>query len=247
MATLFRISIIFAMAAMLSGCSDYWCWPFDCTAGKSSSGVVDDSDNTSGTTPPPATTTPPATSTPGDSSGGSSTTFVPPDFKLSKVSWLHTNVSNWPVTSKLRVSISSSGRVCFSFADASKWPTTTIRHTSGTRDIQVNANPWVFAYIKGKWYGGTFEWFTPTGTCKAGKTVSGDHVKKSPMRSWDPKKGETLYFMVSALARFPGYVKHKARTDLVKVVWPKDLIDATMASTAAAFSRNGRMNRFQRR
>jgi hypothetical protein len=42
------------------------------------------------------------------------------------------------------------------------------------------------------------------------------------MRSWDPKKGETLYFMVSALARFAGHVNHKARTDLVKVVWPED-------------------------
>ncbi|MAF07236.1 MAG: hypothetical protein CL389_05190 [Acidiferrobacteraceae bacterium] len=131
-------------------------------------------------------------------------------------------MSNWPVTSTLKVSISASGKVCLNFADTTNWPTRTIKHTSGTKNVEVNANPWVFAYINGQWHGGTWEWMTPGGTCTRGKVVSGDHVKKSPMRSWDPKKGETLYFMVSALARFAGHVNHKARTDLVKVVWPED-------------------------
>ena len=135
---------------------------------------------------------------------------------------MHTDVSKWKVTSKLKVTISSGGSVCFQHADASKWPSVSITHTSGTHKIQVNRNPWVFAYKNGKWYGATFEWMRPTGRCKPGKTVSGDHVKRDPLKNWDPKKGETLYFMVSALARFGAHVNVKERTDLVKVVWPED-------------------------
>lgn len=62
----------------------------------------------------------------------------------------------------------------------------------------------------------------PWGYLQAGQSRIRRSREKTPMRSWDPKKGETLYFMVSALARFAGHVNHKARTDLVKVVWPED-------------------------
>jgi hypothetical protein len=37
-----RASILLSML-LLSGCSDGWCWPFECSSSKSSSGVVDDS------------------------------------------------------------------------------------------------------------------------------------------------------------------------------------------------------------
>jgi hypothetical protein len=37
-----RASILLSML-LLSGCSDAWCWPFDCSSSASSSGVVDDS------------------------------------------------------------------------------------------------------------------------------------------------------------------------------------------------------------
>ena len=39
-----RASALLSML-LLSGCSDVWCWPFDCSSSKSSSGVVDDSAN----------------------------------------------------------------------------------------------------------------------------------------------------------------------------------------------------------
>jgi hypothetical protein len=39
-----RASVLLAIL-LLSGCSDGWCWPFECSSSKSSSGVVDDSTN----------------------------------------------------------------------------------------------------------------------------------------------------------------------------------------------------------
>ena len=212
MKVLIKLVALLTILASVGGCTEDWCWPFDCSSSKSSSGVVDDSSNTT------ATTTSTSTSTTTDTT--SSTSSTPSNFDLSSVKWLHTNVSGWPVTSSLRVSISN-GNICFSFADASIWPTTTIRHTSGTRDIEVNANPWVFAYESGQWIGGTFEWMTPTGTCKPTYTVAGDHVKRAPLNgTWAPSSGDTLYFMVSALARFPSITNTQARTDVVKVTWP---------------------------
>ena len=37
---------------------------------------------------------------------------------------------------------------------------------------------------------------------------------------WTPSSGETLYFMVSALARQPGFTNVSERSNPVKVVWP---------------------------
>ena len=54
---LIRAGVLMAIALPLSGCSDGWCWPFDCTASKSSSGVVDDSANTTTTADTSTTTT----------------------------------------------------------------------------------------------------------------------------------------------------------------------------------------------
>ncbi|MED5533038.1 MAG: hypothetical protein VX411_02905, partial [Pseudomonadota bacterium] len=59
---LIRVGVLMAIALPLSGCSDGWCWPFDCTAGKSSSGVVDDSANTTTTTTTEDTSTSTTTS-----------------------------------------------------------------------------------------------------------------------------------------------------------------------------------------
>ena len=141
------------------------------------------------------------------------------EFSLSKVKWLHTNVANWPVTHSLTVNLGG-GIICMEWGGTSTWPSATIRHTSGTRDIKVNANPWVFVYRNGAWYGGTWEWMTPNGNCKPMKSVEGGHIKRPPLTSWDPVSGETLYFMVSSLARSGNLSSYQARTDVVRVVWP---------------------------
>ena len=203
-----RVSVLLSML-LLSGCSDAWCWPFDCSSSKSSSGVVDDSTDV-------------AAEDPYDNQipGGSGTTSSPPaDFDLSKVTWLHTDVSSWPVTSTLSISIKN-GTMCLNFSGTSTWPTAKILHTNGTRYIQVNANPWVFVSQAGKWYGGTWEWMTPNGNCKPISKVEGGHIKQAPLKNWEPRSGDKLYFMVSSIARGANLNNYKARTNVVEVAWP---------------------------
>ena len=194
-----RASVLLLML-LLSGCSDVWCWPFDCSSSKSSSGVVDDNSD--------------------DSDSDDTTTDPnPTEFNLDKVTWLHTNVSSWPVTSTLSISIKN-GTMCLNFSGTSTWPTAKILHTDGTRYIQVNANPWVFVSQAGKWYGGTWEWMTPNGNCKPISKVEGGHIKQAPLKNWEPRSGDKLYFMVSSIARGANLNNYKARTNVVEVTWP---------------------------
>ena len=194
-----RASVLLSML-LLSGCSDGWCWPFDCSSSKSSSGVVDDNSD--------------------DSDSDDTTTDPnPTEFNLNKVTWLHTNVSSWPVTSTLSISIKN-GTMCLNFSGTSTWPTAKILHTNGTRYIQVNANPWVFVNQAGKWYGGTWEWMTPNGNCKPISKIEGGHIKQAPLTNWEPRSGDKLYFMVSSIARGANLNNYKARTNVVEVTWP---------------------------
>ena len=214
---LFRVGVLMAIALPLSGCSDGWCWPFDCTTSKSSSGVVDDSANTT-TTADTSTTTTTDTST-------TTTTATPlpsnsnQQFDLSKVTWLHTNVSNWPVTHDLKVNIGA-GLICMEFGGSATWPTASIPHRSGAYNIEVNANPWVFVWRNGRWYGGTWEWMVPNGTCKNLSSVEGGHIKQPGLIDWNPVSGETYYIMVSSIARGANLNNYQARTNVVAVVWP---------------------------
>jgi hypothetical protein len=106
------------------------------------------------------------------------------------------------------------------FGGTTAWPSAQIDHTSGSYKINVNANPWVFVFKNGQWYGGTWEWMTPNGNCKPMTSVAGDHIKQPPLADWSPTSGETLYFMVSSIARGANLNNYQARTDAVKVIWP---------------------------
>lgn len=84
--------------------------------------------------------------------------------------------------------------------------------------VAVAANPWVFVNLGG-WYAATWEWMRPGQVTKARKAVNGDHIKQPPLASWSPRTGETLYFMVSGLAR--GSERNvQERSNLIKVTWP---------------------------
>ena len=229
MKILVRIGVLLAIALPLSGCSDGWCWPFECSASKSSSGVVDDSANTTSTadtstttTTDTSTTTTTTTDTSASTATASTATPAPnsnEQFDLSKVTWLHTNVSNWPVTHNLKVNIGA-GLICMEFGGTKTWPSAEIDHRSGAYKIKVNANPWVFVWRNGRWYGGTWEWMVPNGTCKNLSSVEGGHIKQPGLADWDPVSGETYYFMVSSIARGANLNNYQARTDVVSVVWP---------------------------
>ena len=142
---------------------------------------------------------------------------APPPLDLNKVKWLHTNVSGWPVKAKLSSVTFKGSSICLNYDKAKVWSTGYINKTA------VNANPWVFIYHSGKWYGATWEWMRPGQTCKSKSSVAGDHIKQKPFDAssgWKPKKGQVLYFMVSGLARMSNIKNVKERTAPVKVIWP---------------------------
>lgn len=140
---------------------------------------------------------------------------------LNDVTWLHTNVSQWPVTTNLTVTFQG-GVICLDYDKKDVWPPVAIPHNSGAYDIDVVANPWVFLEYQGAWYSGTWEWLVPGSTCKNMSSVAGDHIKQPahlPL-DWLPTSGQRLYFMVSGLARFGNIANTQERSQIVEVIWP---------------------------
>ncbi len=132
--------------------------------------------------------------------GPSSTCPNAPPFDFKNVTWLHTNVSSWAETVKLKQVTFTNSQVCMDHdIDGKGWPTTIV-------NVEVIANPWVFICYENKWYGATWEWLRPgppVQTCKAKSSVAGDHIKQAPFNKapftapkyWQPTSGETLHFM----------------------------------------------------
>jgi hypothetical protein len=152
--------------------------------------------------PPPPPSTPPTTPDDDDDPD------VP--FKLSDVTWLHTDVSRWAETSRITDVDITSSQICIEHTKAGRWPS-----RGG-----LEGNPWVFAQIGGKWYAGTYEWLREGQICK-GITASniGEHIKKAPLETWRPRSGELVGFMVSTLAR-TGQEASAERSNVVMVRWP---------------------------
>lgn len=128
--------------------------------------------------------------------------------------FLHTNVSGWPVTSKLSAGIGAR-TLTMDYDKARVWPGR--RTTAGDG---LNANPWVVVEEGGQWYAATFEWLRFGQTSKPLKTVAGDHVKASPLSgSWRPRPGQKFGVFVSGLAR---HVERNAkeRTNVVWLTYP---------------------------
>jgi len=134
------------------------------------------------------------------------------DFPLKGVKWLNTDVSKWEQTGKLSSVSTDSGSIRLAYDKAKVWP------AKDVRGKLLNANPWIFVKQDGIWYAATFEWFRPGQTVKNKKTVNGDHIKKNPLKSFTPKKGETYGFMVSGLAR-DEHRNTEERTNVVMFKW----------------------------
>ncbi len=163
-------------------------------------------------------------SLPGQGSGGQGPGGQVPEgmlpVSLDQVTWLHTDVSNWPVTSELNVNFQG-GQICLNYDKTNVWPSVSIPHSSGNGTVDVVANPWVILNYNGQWYAGTWEWLAVGTTCRNKTAVAGDHIKRYahiPME-WRPIPGQTLYFMVSSLARSSSTTNVQERTNIVEVIW----------------------------
>jgi len=146
--------------------------------------------------------------------GPDETPELPGDF--SGVVWLHKDVSGWPQTASLSPVSFKPDNICLTYDKTNVWPGVII-----APDVNVNANPWIFVYQDGTWYAATWEWLRVGQTCKASKSVAGDHIKKAPLKDFKPVAGQTYYFMVSGLARLPEFTNVQERSNPVKVVWPE--------------------------
>jgi len=138
----------------------------------------------------------------------------PPD--LDEVIWLHTDVSDWPETGELSSVYISSTQLCLDYNKADVWPIYDLRGTD------VVANPWIFIWQDGVWYGATWEWMRPGQTCKAMSSVHASHIKRDPFPEdgdWAPTSGQRYWFMLSGLARWSERTVEE-RTNLVSFVWP---------------------------
>ena len=124
---LIRGAFLTAMVTGLSGCSEFWCWPFDCSSDETSVGI-DDSSNTPTATVTDTTQNETAPVTPGGAT----------DFDLNKVVRLHTDVSGWPETKSMTVDLGG-GVICLNGSFSTEWPGAEISHTSGAYNITVNA------------------------------------------------------------------------------------------------------------
>ncbi len=132
---------------------------------------------------------------------------VPPDF--AGVVWLHTDVSDWAVTSPLSVSFGS-GLIRLDYDKADVWP---------EDERGLNGNPWIFVYQDGTWYAATWEWLRGGQTAKNMSSVAGDHIKKAPLQDFSPVSGRLYGFMVSGLAR-DSTRNVLERTSVEMVRWP---------------------------
>lgn len=132
---------------------------------------------------------------------------------LSKVKWLHTNVSSWPITADLAYVKIGTTTIELKYDKACVWPGVNID------GIDLNANPWIFVSLDDIWYAATWEWMKVCQTVKNLYAVNGDHIKVPPLDTWSPISGETYYFMVSGLAR-QNQRNVKERSNMVKVIWP---------------------------
>jgi len=139
---------------------------------------------------------------------------APEGFKLSSVKWLHTDVSKWPVTGKLRSVAVSGNKITLDYDKARVWP--------GVGEKSINANPWIFVKHDGKWYAATWEWLRFGQRTKALYAVSGSHIKCDPLRDFKPRPGELYGFMVSGLARdMAHFTNVQERTNIYWMRWPK--------------------------
>lgn len=142
--------------------------------------------------------------------------FAELPFNLNQVTWLHTNIKDWPVTSTLREVKVDSTWIELDYDKAGQWPD--YRDTTAGSD-PVEGNPWIFVQKNGSWYGATWEWLRPGQTKKFRYAVNGDHIKRSPLDTWSPQAGEVYYFMVAGLSRF-NERNTEERTNIVGIRWP---------------------------
>ncbi len=144
----------------------------------------------------------------------------PDDF--SDVIWLDPDISSWPATGSLSVSVT--GPWLNLVTDkATVWPA--IPHPILRNSPCCNRNAWGFINFGGQWYAATWEWMSFGQNAKAASSFDGGHLKRAPFFNgtipwWEPKCGEIYGFMLSGFARFGlNVINVRERTEIAFYQW----------------------------
>ncbi|HEY7789549.1 MAG TPA: hypothetical protein VIC33_03460 [Vicinamibacterales bacterium] len=150
---------------------------------------------------------------------------------LSKVIVSYTDapsdIASWKQTATIEAveqdgSAAANGIMCISFSLSDYWPSVGF---FGDDSVPVYANQWYFANIGGQWYGGPGEYLRSdrSSVCKTGQgtnSIGPDGGWTGPMRSWAPKVGELVGYMISTPARnYSGMHTINERSNIVIQPW----------------------------
>jgi hypothetical protein len=149
------------------------------------------------------------------------------------------DVASWPQTATITVveqdgNPGAGGPMCIGFSTSDYWPSTGF---FGDPTVPVYANQWYFANIDGQWYGGPGEYLRSDrpSVCKTGQSTQGigpDGGWTNPMRSWTPKLGELVGYMISTPAR-AGLRTINERSNIVVQPW----FDSSLSRSSAGPAR----------
>ena len=147
------------------------------------------------------------------------------EIDLRQVTFLHSDVSNWAITSRVTETSVRPGEVCVYHTKAGQWPFSRevfppdAEYPNGA---PIEGNIWIFAVINGRWYGATWDWLRPGQQCKheSADTFGRDQIRIPPMDgSWVPQKGDPIGLMMSTIARTSLRAGYE-RTNVVLIEWP---------------------------
>lgn len=157
------------------------------------------------------------------------TTVVNPgtlDESLKGVQWSNSSadVSGWPIDPNVKIRGISLSKDMINFdMNDRNWPSQCLRDffkAPATEDCNVSdGNAYIFVNLNGQWHGATWEWLRPNQKSKF-KSAIGHGLKEGPLKGWEPKRGDSLYFMISGHARLGARTK-EIRTNIFPFTWPE--------------------------
>ncbi len=132
------------------------------------------------------------------------------------VTWLHHDISAWPVTASLEASIEPA-LIRLSYDKARAWP---VAKTKASDGGDLVGNCWVLIEQDGQWYAVAWDWMRHGQTAKPRSSLRGsDNHMPGALSSFSPQSGARYGFVVSTPARGQERTSNE-RSNVSWVTWP---------------------------
>jgi hypothetical protein len=164
-------------------------------------------------------------STPGDDDDTTAPFSEYDDFDENNITWLHTDVSAWDVTSTVTGAHINYTELCVYHTMAGLWPEV-LGIFPEEPTAPMEGNMWIIARVDGTWYAATFDYLRPGGECKyedyspAGEGPGPSTFGALPLSTWLPQTGEPVWMFLSTVARHEPLGPLNERSDYVQLIWP---------------------------